>query len=162
MGGKLIKTNETKVPYVLAGISFIPLIGVLFGIIAIIWGIIIKKKGPILLGTGGILLSVVLYGSLFYFGVKANYGPYHELKKQLTKQLLTQTRGQVLIYKEKNKALPDKLSDLGSPSQDNFFPISDPWLNEFEYKVNADGSFELRSYGPDAVPYNGDDIVSSE
>lgn len=152
--------KESKIPYVLGGVSFIPLIGIPFGLVAIFWGLLIKKKGPLLLGTAGILTSVVLYGSLFYFGFKANYGPYHRMKNDLTKQLLTQTRGQILIYKEKNNSLPNTLDELGDPSEETFFVTFDPWMNKLEYKVNQDGSFELRSYGPDGIPYNEDDILS--
>lgn len=161
MANKPKERKGSKIPYVFGGLSFIPLIGVVFGIIAIIYGILVRKKVPILLGVGGILFSIVLYGSLFYFGFKANFGPYHELKKQLTKQLLTQTRGQILIFKENNNKLPEKLEDLGSPSpENNFFTTSDPWMRKFEYTVNKDGSFGLRSYGPDGIPHNEDDIVS--
>jgi hypothetical protein len=32
-------------PYVIGGLSFIPMLGVLFGVIAIIWGLVTKKLG---------------------------------------------------------------------------------------------------------------------
>src|SRR5258708_37356009 len=67
--------------YVLGGMSFIPLLGVPLGLIAIVIGLIKKTKGPALLGLGGIVFSMLLYGSLFYFGFVAKTGPYAELRK---------------------------------------------------------------------------------
>ena len=32
-------------PFVVGGLSFIPLIGVLFGVIAVLWGLFTKKNG---------------------------------------------------------------------------------------------------------------------
>ncbi len=52
-------------PFVLAGISFIPLIGVLFGIICIAVALIARKSNSLLLGIlggSGILVTVVIYG----------------------------------------------------------------------------------------------------
>ena len=58
-------SSETKqdklgcLPFVLSGLSFIPLFGIFFGIVVIVWGIIKIKLGGwklILLGTLGILL----------------------------------------------------------------------------------------------------------
>lgn len=92
--------NKSKTSYIFGGLSFIPLIGVLFGILAIVLGARNKQRTPIFLGFAGILLTVGLYGSLFYFGFVAKYGPYHKLKRQLTIQMLNDNRGKILIYKE--------------------------------------------------------------
>jgi hypothetical protein len=162
MTNKKTANSTSTLAYVMGGMSFFPLIGVVFGIVAIALGSVNKNKIPVFLGIGGILFTVLIYGSLFYFGMVANYGPYHELKKQLTVQLLTQTRGQILIFKERYNKLPESLKELGRPSEENFYSTSDPWMNEFEYKINNDGTFELRSYGPDGIPHNEDDILSSK
>ena len=150
----------SKIPYVLAGVSFMPLIGIPFGVLAIIFGAIQKTKGPIILGASGILLTILLYGSLFYFGFVAKYGPYYEMKKQVTVQMLSETRGQILIYKEKNKKLPSKLQDLGPETQGNFYTTSDAWMQPIIYKPNSEGTFELRSIGPDGIAYTSDDVIS--
>jgi hypothetical protein len=147
--------------YIFGGISFIPLMGIPFGIVAIIIGSMKKTKVPIILGICGILLTILLYGGLFFM-MFANFGPYYEMKGQVTQQMLTQTRGQILIYKEKYHKLPAKLDDMGSPSQDNFYETTDMWMKPFIYKPHADGTFELRSSGPDGIPYTKDDIVSKE
>ena len=54
--------------YVIAVFSFIPLIGVLFGLIAIIWGIVNRNKRGwqivVALGSVGIIITIVLYSTL--------------------------------------------------------------------------------------------------
>lgn len=57
-------------PYVIVGLSFIPFAGVLFGIIAIIWGLVTKKLGGkklAVVGAIGIVCTIIIYTCLFYF-----------------------------------------------------------------------------------------------
>ncbi|RYG97371.1 MAG: hypothetical protein EON58_09920 [Alphaproteobacteria bacterium] len=59
-------TSQEKLgtfPRVIGGMSYIPLLGVPFGIIAIIWGLVTKKLGGkrlAAIGAGGIAVTVVL------------------------------------------------------------------------------------------------------
>ena len=153
-------SKRSTLGYIFGGLSFIPLLGVVFGIAAIINGILNRTKGPIFLGLGGILVTIALYGGLFYFGFIAKFGPYYELKKQFDRQLLNQTKGQILIYKEKYKKLPDKLEDMGENSPENFYMTIDAWMNPIIYKPYNDGTFEIRSRGPDGLTNTQDDIIS--
>ena len=146
--------------YVFGGLSFIPAIGVIFGIIAITIGAVKKMKGPIYLGLGGIFLTVLIYGSLFYFGMVATSGPFADLRTQMMPNLLNTDAGQITLYKQKNGKLPEKLSDIPS-GQNNFFVPIDVWGTGIFYKPNKDGSFELRSAGPDKILNTSDDIVVS-
>ncbi len=144
--------------WVFGGLSFIPLIGVLFGIIAIIIGAIKKIKGQIFLGIAGILFSVLLYGGLFYFSFVAKTGVYADLKVKLASQLINTDAGQIALYKSQHGKLPAKISDLGTPSQTSMFFTTDPWMTELSYTPKSDGTFELRSAGPDKVLNTDDDI----
>jgi hypothetical protein len=153
--------SKSKAGWVFGGLSFFPLIGVLFGIIAIIIGAIKKTKGQILLGIGGILFTVLIYGSLFYFGYVAKTGPYADLKIQLASQVINTDAGQILIYKSQHGKLPIKLSDLGTPSPTNMFFTTDSWMTEFSYTPKNDGTFELRSAGPDKILNTVDDIAQT-
>ncbi|OGM15958.1 hypothetical protein A2V56_05070 [Candidatus Woesebacteria bacterium RBG_19FT_COMBO_42_9] len=151
-----------------------PLLGVLTGIIAIILGAIglskIKKGGVggkklaiagIILGVLGILFSIVMYGSLFYFGFVAKGGPFDAPKKQASEQILTQNAGYLELYKKKNGTYPQTLEEL---SKDGYtvFP-SDHYMKPFYYKVSDDGqSYELRSLGPDGEYNTSDDIFPSK
>ncbi|MEK7142957.1 MAG: hypothetical protein AAB785_01975 [Patescibacteria group bacterium] len=147
--------------WVFGWLSFIPLIGVLFGIIAIIIGTVKKTKGQIFLGIAGILVTIVLYGGLYYFGFIAKTGVYADLKVGLVSQLINTDAGQIALYKSQHGKLPAKLSDLGTPSQTNMFFLIDPWLTELSYTPKSDGTFELRSAGPDKILNTNDDIAQT-
>lgn len=143
--------------YIFGGLSFIPLLGVIFGIIAICIGITRKAKGPVYLGIAGILLTIAIYGSLFYFGFVAKTGPYADLKVQLVTSMLNTNAGQIALYKQKNGELPKTLSEVPSDMEHFFSPV-DPWGTEFSYTPHEDGSFELISAGPDESFDTPDDV----
>ena len=147
--------------WIFGGLSFIPLLGVLFGIIAIIIGLVKKIKGQVFLGIAGILFTIILYGGLFYFGFVAKTGVYADLKVKLVSQLINTDAGQIVLYKNQHGKLPAKLSDLGTPSQTNIFYRDDPWMSEISYTPKSDGTFELRSAGPDKILNTDDDIAQT-
>jgi hypothetical protein len=73
-------------PFVFAGLAFIPLIGVAFGIVVIIMGLAAKKRGGLKvapIGGIGICFTMVLNGGLFYFGFVRRGGIYDELRGEL-------------------------------------------------------------------------------
>ncbi len=151
-------------------LSFIPLIGLLFGILAIIFGIVAKRdinKGlysskdntanGIVLGSFGILLTVVLYGSMYYFDFIAKKGPFEQGKNDVTTQVLTQDAGLLELYKNKTGKYPASLEDLKTAGY-QVYP-SDYWMNPLYYRISADRlSYELRSLGTDGTYGTGDDI----
>ena len=156
------QTNSLGVvAYVLAGTSFIPMLGLITGLGAIILGVVTRRWLAAVLGVAGMLFSVVLYGSLFYFGFVANYGPYHELKKKLTVQLLDSTQGEILIFHTQQGRLPTTLTELRQSAPLGRAMTDDPWMRPFIYHPRPDGTFELLSVGPDGVPDTDDDIWPS-
>src|SRR5665213_890697 len=99
--------SKSVAGWVFGGLSFIPLIGVLFGVIAIVFGINKKIRGQIFLGIAGILVTVIFYGSLFYFGFVAKTGVYADIKVQLASQIINTDAGQIALYKQQhNGTLP--------------------------------------------------------
>ena len=145
--------------WVFGGMSFIPMIGVLFGIVAIILGAIKRRKGPIFLGIGGIFFTVFIYGNLFYWGAVATTGPYAELKVPLTKQLMETDAGQIALYKNQHGVLPATLDEVASSTSETaMFALTDAWMNEFKYVPQKDGHFQLVSAGPDKAFGTSDDI----
>lgn len=153
--------NRTVAGWVFGGLSFLPLFGVVFGIVAIVIGAVKKVKGPIFLGIGGILFTILIYGGLFYFGFVANKGIFAELKVKLVSQELNSLAGQIALYKNKNGKLPEKLGDLGNPTEENPIIIFDPWMNNIKYTPSPDGKFRLESAGPDKEFGTSDDIGQS-
>lgn len=167
-------TNEPRpvgcLPYVLAGASFIPLVGIIFGIIVIVWGIAKKIRHLIIIGSLGILFSVVLYGSLFYFGMYQRGGIYDKLRAQMAVTMLNSTVKEIEYYKLQHGSYPKSLEDLKPQEANSFESSIDPTATErgkpvderFYYELDPSGKFYyLRSVGPDGVPFTADDILPS-
>jgi hypothetical protein len=157
-------------PYVISGLSFIPLVGIPFGIVALIWGITTKKIGGkklALLGGAGILVTLSLYGSLFYFGFAKRGGSYDELRTQLARTLLNTLVQSVEFYKVQHGGYPESLKALQeSLPKDTTVFVSDPTdvkfggkSRYFYYERVGTDHYYLRGVGPDGLPFTSDDIL---
>ena len=157
-------------PYILGGISFIPLIGILFGIITIIWGLSTKKSGGkklAIIGTCGISLSIALYGSLFYFGAVQRGGVYDDLRVKLSQTTITSLVQAIEFYKIQNGNYPKSLESLSESLPENsmvtvFDPAIPPLSAEpryYHYQLEGSSHYYLLGVGPDEKPYTNDDLV---
>lgn len=153
--------SKSVAGWIFGGLSFIPLLGILFGIITIIIGVVKKVRGQVFLGIAGILFTIILYSSLSYFGFVKKTGIYADMKVKLTSQLINTTAGQIALYKKQHNELPTKISDLGTPSQSNMFFTVDPWMTEILYTLKNNEAFELKSAGPDKKFETEDDIYQT-
>jgi len=157
-------------PFVIAGVSFIPLIGVVFGIIAIVWGLVTNKIGGkklALIGACGIGFSVFLYGSLFYFGFVQKGGVYDDLRAELSKTTITSLVQSIEFYKAQNGEYPETLEVLhkSMPKNSTVF-IFDPTDIQiggepryFHYELYEKSHYYLLAVGPDNKPYTSDDVL---
>ena len=157
-------------PFVISGISFIPLLGVLFGLVAIIWGLSTKKAGGkklAFIGGGGIAFTVVLYSALFYFGFMQRGGVYDELRKELSETTLTSLVQAIEFYKVQNGKYPESLEILKKSLPENpFVIIVDPTdvklggkPRYFYYELLDNEHYYLLGVGPDGKPFTADDIL---
>jgi hypothetical protein len=160
--------NVGCLAYVIGGASFIPLIGIIFGVVAIIWGLLRKVKSLVLLGIGGILFSVILYGALFYFGFYHRGGVYDKLRSDMAVTMLNRTVKDLEYYKLQHGHYPAKLEALKAENKDDLSSIYDPTAMQrkdsksqyFYYELDSSGTFYfLRSVGPDGIPFTSDDIL---
>lgn len=158
----------SRVPYAIGGASFIPLVGVPFGLIAIVWGIVRRAWTLIILGSCGILFTVIIYSSLFYFGFFHRGGIFDELRSRLAVMMLNDAVKEIEFYKLQHGHYPASLRDLDAKDQTQFPKTVDPTIidwrgkkdTHFYYELDPSGSFYfLRSVGPDGIPFTGDDIV---
>jgi hypothetical protein len=154
-------TGISLLGYILGGASFIPLIGVLFGIAAIVVGATSRKKVPAILGACGIVFTLVLYGSLIYFGLYASYGPWAALRRPLAVQIVDTTKGKIVIYQANNSRLPRDLEELQRYYPGDPIFTLDPWSHALIYTPRTDRTFDLRSSGPDGIAGNDDDVLPS-
>src|ERR1700720_1002039 len=156
--------------FVVGGLSFIPLLGVPFGIVAIVWGIASRKTGRLIValcGAGGIAFTVVLYAGLFYFGFVQDGGIYDRLRGQLAQQQLYTLVQAVEFYRLQYGSYPDSLKQLQAtlPKQ-SLVMVFDPadfrlgsGPRYFYYERVGTDHYYLRSAGADGQPFTADDIV---
>jgi len=157
-------------PYVIGGVSFIPGIGIIFGIIAIIWGLVTKKIGGkklSIIGACGIGFNVILYGSLFYFGFVQRGGVYDDLRTQLSKSTITSLVQAIEFYKTQNGNYPESLEVLSNSLPENsmvfvFDPTHMQMSGEqryYHYELEGDSHYYLLGIGLDGKPYTSDDVL---
>ncbi len=157
-------------PYVIGGVSFIPGIGIIFGIVAIIWGLVTKKLGGkklVIIGACGISLSVILYGSLFYFGFIQRGGIYDDLRAQLSKTTITSLAQAIEFYKTQNGKYPESLEALRKSLPENSMVfVFDPTHVQmggapryYHYELIDESHYYLLGVGPDEKPYTSDDVL---
>jgi len=163
-------SKETKpagcLGFVIGGMSFIPLIGVFFGIIAIIWGFSIKNTKLKIVGFAGILFTIIVYSSLGYFGFVQKGGVYDELRANLAKTTLTGAVQAIEFYKTQNGHFPESLEILQQSLPENSMVfLHDPASVDgsetkyLYYFLINENQYHIRSYGRDGIINTNDDIL---
>jgi len=154
------------------GLSFIPLVGVLFGAAAIAWGLLTKRRGGkalVLMGLAGIGLTVTLYGGLFYFGFVQRGGMYDGLRAKLAQSNLDSLVPTVEFYKLSHGEHPESLEASRSSLPKGSFAalnVSDPRMissgedgQSFYYKRVDPNHYYLRGLAPDGKPFSPGALV---
>ena len=158
-------------PFVIGGMSFIPLIGIIFGISAIIWGLITSKAGGkklAAIGAAGIAFTCIIYGALFYFGAIQRGGIYDHLRTNLAQSTLNSLVPSIEFYKLQHGSYPESLKILQeSFPKETFIFAVDPTITTpdspngafFYYERVGKDHYYLRSVGTDGKPFTADDLV---
>lgn len=155
--------------YVVGGLSYIPLVGVIFGVSSIIWGLTTKRAGGKKLswiGLGGIVFTIVLYGSLAYFGSMKD-GPWGSLRKRMAVDGVSSLIQSIEYYKVRHGSYPESLESLGAGlPRGSLFMVVDPMAADregnqrlFYYELVDEGHYHLFGVGYDGAPYTNDDIL---
>ena len=160
------------VSIVLGAISFIPLFGFFLGIAAIVVGIIDMKKNKsklgligLILGIIGMLVTIGLYGGLFYFGFMQRGGVYDDLRTTMVQETqLPNTINAIEAYKARFGSYPEKIDDLKKVSNDPLIVVDQLQAanlktedNTFYYENKGD-YYYLFSKGVDGQPFTEDDV----
>lgn len=147
-------------PYLLGIFCFIPIIGIFVGIFLILFGIFqYKDKALIILGSLGIIFTIILYSVLF---------PELWSKKQsdkqfagLSKTFLNSLVKNIEYYKLQNGKYPEILEQL--KSSNSIIMINDPiqtgnkTSSKYNYELVGD-KYRLFSSGFDGIQNTNDDI----
>jgi hypothetical protein len=174
------RKSISKLSYIPAVLAFIPLIGIPFGISAILWGISdwkIGGKKTVIVTTMG-LLSTILFGWWLYRVGSSAFDTYFkspqlvEQKTENAKIELSFLLRYIEYFKLGHGHYPNTLEELKEsnikfkepPFIDIFsspwlFPIGSPGEQQYFYEVQEDGTaYYLFSVGPDKTPHTQDDI----
>jgi hypothetical protein len=146
--------------------SFVPLLGIFIGVIAIAIGLTSRKKGGkvlALMGAGGIAFSVLLYGSLFYFGFVQRGGVYDGLRAQMAQSTIDTLVPQIEFYRLQHGTYPASLDALRKEaSGQSMLMTFDPSTiipRPFYYERVGDDHYYLRGVGPDGKAFTADDLI---
>jgi uncharacterized membrane protein YhaH (DUF805 family) len=93
----------------------------------------------------------------------ATHWPFSILQKQLTEQIMSADASQISQYKAQTGELPASLDALfpTSTMPNGFAMPIDAWGNNFIYTTSSNGTFTLRSLGPDGIMNASDNIVQT-
>lgn len=159
-------TIKSKPPYLIGLVCILPLIGGLVGLVLLLYGIFkYKDKWLVLIGFGGVLLTIIVYFFIFYnmkYGKNTAKG-YAKISQIELNHLVKN----IEFYKLQNNKYPDSLEQL--MSEDPMIVINDPLLlkkmdktieTKFQYK-KIGNQYKLFSVGIDGIPFTNDDIYPS-
>jgi hypothetical protein len=151
----------------LAGLSFVPGLGLFFGAAAVTWALISDrpraKLSVVIAGTGTLLNLVV---PLLFMLTMQHGEPFTRAEAEQTRRDLAKLVVELEHYHDRTGRYPPSLQVLvGIPVPTRLINIYDhtPGLfgmpRVYEYHPSAEGSdYDLFSAGPDGVPHTADDI----
>ncbi len=159
-----------RLPYAIGGLSFAPFIGVIFGSVAIVWGLAVWKttgKRLVVIGLVGMVFSVALQTGLYRFGFIGRDGIPTPARDALAQGALNALVPQLEAYKTKHGRYPKTLAALAKADDDHvliydptFAPSSGQARRRFHYQPVKNGkAYYLLGVGADGLPYTADDIL---
>jgi hypothetical protein len=158
----LTNPNSGRHLYKRGWLGLIPLVGAIVGIGLVILGLVrYKDKKLVLIGSAAILFTVIIYGSIFYYGAYSEAGG--KQVAGMSETLLNDLVKNVEFYKIKNGSYPDSLEQL--TGNNDLTIINDPLLSrrpgaktiKFNYK-KIGPKYTLFSSGLDRIANTSDDI----
>lgn len=154
-----IKPN--KPPYMLGFICLIPLVGAFVGLGLLLYGLLkYKDKWLSIIGTAGIIWTIVIYSSLFYAGKHASI--FTKGFEEISQMQLNSLVKNIEFYKLEHSQYPDSLKQL--LNDDKLAPINDAaqgmntkGKSYYNYERIGD-RYSLFSSGQDGIPNTNDDL----
>jgi hypothetical protein len=172
---KLKRERKSEVgclAYLLALLSFIPLVGIAFGLSAIAWGIAKWRHGGKKLaavGLAGILFTIAIYSYLLWQAEQLERkGEFYSARVQLAKYDLNELIRSIEYFKLQYGNYPQSLNELSAKLDGSisitdtttmkFFPPSRGNIRQYYYELDGE-HYYLLSVGADGKPFTQDDIL---
>jgi hypothetical protein len=153
---------KSKPPYLLGLLCLIPLIGAFVGLGLLLYGVFrYKDKWLSVIGAGGILFTILIYGSLFY--AMKNSSLFQKGFADISQMQLNSLTKNIEFYKLQHGQYPDSLQQL--LEDDKLAPITDAiQLSQRRAGINynyqrIDDKYLLFSSGKDGIPNTQDDLI---
>lgn len=153
--------KNSKPPYLLGILGFIPFVGAFVGLGLLLYGIFKHKdKKLIIIGAVCILFTVVFYSFIYYEAVYGNL--YTEGNIGLSKMNLNSLIKDIEFYKIKHGVYPDSLKQVNGDDKSAW--IDDPLLINRRHKSTLFNykkiglHYQLFSSGVDGIAYTKDDL----
>lgn len=155
-------------PFVVAGLSFIPLLGVPFGLVSIAWGLLSKKAGGkklAVVGASGIAFTAVIYSVLNFWGSAERF---KDARSKAATSAVTSLVQSIEFYKTQYGRYPEMLDGLRKslPATATVFTIDPSGVGtgdgptDFHYELADENTrYYLLGVGPDGLPFTDDDIL---
>lgn len=159
------KRFSTLSYFLFALLCMVPLVGAIAGVVFIIIGASNRDKILIGTGIGGVLITGVVYGTLFYLSFSRDTSLSRAWDSFASAHLNAAIR-EVEFYKQINGRYPDNLDEVRSMDTANTTFVFDPSkgkgmsmvdTKEFYYS-KQDSGYYLFSTGYDNTPFTEDDI----
>jgi hypothetical protein len=141
------------------GISPIVPLVLLFVFISLIVGALSRPKGSRLYALIGVGVTIFILGSVLYPVLAPRIFPNAAQKITSAKSMIAIDQSLISLYKEQHGKLPAKLSDIDL-AENPYLSLTDPWGTTLLYQSHSNGTFELRSAGPDKVFHTNDDLTN--
>lgn len=149
-------------------LSFVPVIGIAFGVISIFWGVTKRSRTLTIMGLLGILFTIVCIGYVNYNFFHKSSGYFSEQRKQTAIDNLDYVVNGLELYEQKYGEYPASLQQFlaGLPEESEYknkvydptFVEFDGSLYKFHYELVNKKSYILMSKGFDGRLYTNDDI----
>jgi hypothetical protein len=163
--------SPTWFHYTMGVLAFIPILGVLVGLVLIIWGFHNRRTGGLRilsLGIAGICFTVLLLGGLTYHSkYLRDSGQLDDFFAGIAKKNLNTASMLIEQYRIKYGHYPSSLIDLETENIDSHVILdsyvafrSEEGYEPYYYSLENNGNnYYLLSTGPDLLPFTEDDVV---
>ncbi len=157
-------------PFAIGGLSFIPVVGVMFGAVAVVWGLLTRQAGGRRLaqiGAAGAVFAAMTSAGAYYVGFVRRGGVYDRLRVAVAQGQLNALVVEIEQYKARTGSYPASLCDLHTVVPGDLrVSTGDPTDlkprklgRRFSYERVGTHHYDLRSAGFDGQLFTGDDVV---